>query len=97
MSGISGFPLVLPLDVFAPGRAVQGSAGDEQEVGEAVEVAPREVAHWLAPAERDQGALGAPAHGAGKVPRRRGTAAARQDEFLERRQGAVPPFQGGLQ
>src|SRR5262245_36974628 len=90
MSGISGFPLVFPLHVGASGRAVQAPASDEQKVGKPVEVAPRGIADRLAPAERYQGALGAPAHRAREVRGGGGPAAARQDELLERRQGAVP-------
>jgi hypothetical protein len=53
--------------------------------------------HRLAPAEGDQGALGAPTDGAREVRRRGGAAAAGEDEFLERRQGTVPSIELYLQ
>jgi hypothetical protein len=88
---------VPPLHVATPGSAVQVSAGYEQQVREPVEVAPREIAYRLVPAERDQGALGAPAHGAGKVRRRRGAAAAGEDELLQRWKLGIPAFEFGLE
>ncbi len=79
------------------GGAVQAPTGDEEEVREAVQVAPRRLAHLLALAELDQRALGAPADGARKMCRRGRSRAARQDEFLERRQLGVPALDGRFQ
>src|SRR5439155_15254229 len=82
----SGLALVPPLHVAAAGGAVERAPGDEEQVRQAIEVAPRRVADALAPAQRHDAALGAPAHGARKMRRRRGPAAPGEDELLQRRE-----------
>src|SRR5262245_22306731 len=90
MSAISGFPLVFPLYVPASGGAVEAPSGDKQQVRKPVEIAPGSVADRLGAAERHERALGAPAHRARKVRRRRSAAAAWKDELLERREAGIP-------
>src|SRR5207237_269161 len=65
-------------------------AGDEQHVRQAVEISARRLAHLLALAERNHASLRAPADGARKVRERRGARAARENEFLQRRQLGIP-------
>ncbi len=61
----------------------------EQEVGEPVQVAARRIADRRARGEVDERALGAAADGARDVRERGRARAARQDEFLERRERRV--------
>src|SRR5947208_16787916 len=60
------------------------ACGDEQMVGEAVEVGDQVRVQRLAFVQRDGGTLGAADHGASEVQRRNGWRAARKDEARER-------------
>src|SRR5687767_303737 len=90
MTGTLTFSLMAPLHVADFRGAVQYPAGDEQQVRQAVQVLPRRRAHGLGAPQGHYAALGAPAHRAREVRRRRGARSARQDEFLERLEVFVP-------
>src|SRR6266480_2106637 len=89
--------LVAPLHVAAPGVAIENARGNEQQIGQAIQVAARVRADFGFLSERNHAALGAPAHRARKVCAGRGACAAREDELLERRQTCVPGFEPLLQ
>src|SRR5882762_8409084 len=89
--------LVAPLHVAAPGVAIENPRGDEQQIGQAIQVTARGRADFVLVSERDHAALGAPAHRARKVRERRGARAAWQNELLERRKTCVPGFEPLLQ
>src|SRR5947207_212479 len=89
-SGCGFLALVAPLHVAAPRVAIENPRGDEQQIGQAIQVTARVRADPVFLSERDRAALGAPAHRARKVRERRCARAAWQDELLERRQTCVP-------
>src|SRR5438445_5190716 len=89
--------LVAPLHVAAPGAAIENPRGDEQQIGQAIQVTARVRADFVFLSERDDAALGAPAHCARKMRAGRGASAARENELLERRQTCVPGFEPLLQ
>src|SRR5206468_3404424 len=89
-SGCGFLALVAPLHVAAPRVAIENPRGDEQQIGQAIQVTARVRADPVFLSERDHAALGAPAHRARKVRERGGARAAWQDELLERRQTCVP-------
>src|SRR6185503_15252651 len=93
----SRFALVAPLYVTAARAAIERPAGNEQQVRQAVQVAPGRVADRLAAAERHQGPFGAPADRAREVRRSRGAAAPWQDELLERCKLSVPALDMSLE
>src|SRR5581483_6566304 len=91
MSPRKGTSLSAPIGAGNPknvaGAALIGGARrDEEIVGKPVDIGERRRADLLAldMAQRDDVALGAPADRAGEVERRRGLAAARQDEGAQR-------------
>src|SRR5438034_7378432 len=92
-SGCGFLALVAPLHVAAPRVAIENPRGDEQQIGQAIQVTARVRADLVFLSERDHAALGAPAHRARKVRARGGARAAWQDELLERRQTCVPGFE----
>src|SRR4051812_2830356 len=85
--------IVAPLHVVSTRVAIEHARKNEKQVGKPIEILPCGRADGLRAAQGDQASLRAPADRARHVGRGGSGAAAGQDEFLERRQSAVPRFQ----
>src|SRR5581483_928047 len=88
-SGAAVVLVLAPVDVFASRVAIDHAAQDEQQIGEAVEVALPERGHLFRAGEAHHPALRAAAHGACDMAQRRGARSAGQDELFQRRQLCV--------
>src|SRR6266704_3501911 len=80
---------LLPEHVAAAAFAVEDTAENEKQIGQAVQVDARGVADFLCVRQGDERALGAPAHRAREVSEARGARPAWQDKFLQVRQRGI--------
>src|SRR5439155_2078809 len=90
-------PARLPQGLGRSLGGIDGAGGEEQQVGEPVEVLDAEHGNALDAAQGDERALRAAAYGAREVARGRGARAARQHELAQRRQRLAQDFDLALE